>query len=82
MLWRILVAQACLYRTLARAHRTADHDESSVGVVLGIERAKLEWRPSESIDDTRQVDDALRVGLAYAQQRTRHYWVGTEAGAE
>ena len=82
VLWRILVAQACLYRTLARAHRTEDHDESSVGVVLGIERAKLEWRPSESIDHTRQVDDALRVGLTYAEQRTRHYWVGTEAGAE
>jgi hypothetical protein len=85
VLWRVLVAQASLYEALVRAPRHGGLDETTLDDFRRVDRARLDWRAqseSESPEDADQdqVDQAIRVGLIYAEQRTRSYFTG-DAGS-
>ncbi len=75
VLWRILVAQAGLYEAILRAPRHGGPDGETLRDVTRVDTARLDWRaPSSDPADRGEVDQAIRVGLAYAQQRAEHYF--------
>jgi hypothetical protein len=74
VLWRILVAQAGLYEAILRAPRHGGLDEGTLRDVRRVDTARLDWRAPSAPADRGEVDQAIRVGLAYAEQRTRHYF--------
>lgn len=75
VLWRILVAQAGLYEALLRAPRHGGLPEDTLQDVTRVDAARLDWRtPSADAADRSDVEQAIRVGLAYAQQRAEHYF--------
>lgn len=73
VLWRILVAQAGLYEAILRAPRHGGLDEETLRDVRRVEAGRLDWRPPSDSADRGEVEQAIRVGLAYAEQRTGHY---------
>ena len=74
VLWRVLVAQAGLYEAILRAPRHGGVDETILGDVRLADRARLDWRASPTPESQPEVDQALRVGTAYAEQRARAYF--------
>lgn len=81
VLWRVLVAQAGLYEAVLRAPRHGGLDEKTLGDVLRVDLTRLDWRTrsnsgSQDRVDQDEVDQAIRVGLAYAEQRTRSNFTG------
>lgn len=74
VLWRILIAQAGLYEAILRAPRHGGLGEGTLRDVRRVDTARLDWRGPADPTDRGEVDQAIRVGLAYAEQRTRHYF--------
>lgn len=74
VLWRILVAQAGLYEAILRAPRHGGLGEGTLQDVRRVDTARLDWLAASRADGRGEVDQAIRVGLAYAEQRTRHYF--------
>ena len=74
VLWRVLVAQAALYEAVLRAPRHGELDEKTLDDVRRIDVARLDWHPRSASENQDEVDRAIRVGLAYAEQRTRSYF--------
>lgn len=74
VLWRILVAQAGLYEAILRAPRHGGLGEETLRDVRRVDTLRLDWRAPSGADARDEVDQAIRVGLAYAGQRTTHYF--------
>jgi hypothetical protein len=81
VLWRVLVAQAGLYEAVLRAPRHGGVDETILGDVRRVDVTRLDWRPRPTPESQPDVDQAVRVGLAYAEQRTRAYFNLTDRPA-
>lgn len=74
VLWRILVAQAGLYEAVLRAPRHGGLAEETLRDVRRVDADRLDWRAPSDPADRGQVDQAIRVGLAYAEQRSQQYF--------
>jgi hypothetical protein len=76
VLWRVLVAQAHIYEALLKARGLADIDKEAIATIRHVDRAKIIWSEGESGDEAKESMQAIRVGLAYAEQRCTAGWSG------
>jgi hypothetical protein len=75
VLWRMLIAQSCIYSSIVRFHQARTGEEAVVVTPLSAaERNRLHWTRTPNNPESQQMDNAFTVAEAYLRRNLGDLW--------